>query len=200
MINLQKGQGINLSKDHGVNRAIIEVTWDPNPDKTSDRKHQFEVNTVAFELTRKDGGKPFAPQDGCFIFYNNLSAPDGGVVHSPDDWQDGDDQMRVDFGALDKSSLGIDEVSCIVEIYEGLIRNQHFGMIGHCTAKIVDADTKNPVAQFKLTDEDSNSTAVQMGSFVKENGHWHFKAVGKGYQKGLADFLHVYGLQESAPE
>ena len=109
MINLQKGRGINLSKDHGVNRAIIEVTWDPNPDKTTDRKHQFEVNTVAFELTRKDGGKPIAPQDGCFVFFNNLNSPDGGVQHSPDDWQGGDDKMLVDFTALDKSTLGIDE-------------------------------------------------------------------------------------------
>lgn len=200
MINLQKGQGINLSKDHGVGRAIIEVTWDPNPDKTTDRKHQFEVNTVAFELTRKDGGKPFAPQDGCFVFYNNLNAPDGGVQHSPDDWQGGDDKMLIDFRALDKSALGIDEVSCIVEIYEGLTRSQHFGQIGHCTARILDADSKSPVAQFRLTEEDSNATAVQMGSFVKEGGHWHFKAVGAGYQKGLADFLHVYGLQEASPE
>jgi tellurium resistance protein TerD len=39
-----------------------------------------------------------------------------------------------------------------------------------------------------------------MGSLVKDGGHWHFKAVGVGYQKGLADFLHAYGLMESEAE
>lgn len=198
-IQLAKGQGINLTKDHGLTRAVVEVTFDVHPTRTG-HAHEYDVNVCAFELTHASG-KPVAPQDECFIFYNNLTAPDGGVVHEKDGGSIGDDIMTIDFAALDRSSLGIDEVSCIVEIYEGLIRAHNFGQLSHCTAHIVNPDNNNDViAEFRLTDEDSNATAVQMGSFTKEDGHWHFKAVGAGYQKGLADFLHVYGLQEASPE
>jgi len=197
-IQLKKGDGINLSKDHGLTRALLEVTFDLDPSHPV-KKHEMDVNVCAFELTHKDG-KAVAPQDECFVFYNNLRGATGAVIHEPDGGSIGDDKLDIDFAALDRNTLGIDEISCIVEIYEGLQRGHHFGQFSHCTAHIINPDTKEVIAEFKLTEEDSNATAVQMGSFVKENGHWHFKAVGAGYQKGLADFLHVYGLQEAEPE
>ncbi len=197
-IQLSKGQGINLSKDHGLTKAVIEVTFDPHP-ATGSAKHEYDINVCAFEVSHASG-KAASPQDECFVFYNNLRAPDGGVIHEKDGGSLGDDKMLVDFDALDKSTLGIDEVSSIVEIYEGLKRGHHFGQFSHCTAHIVNPDSGEVIAEFKLTDEDSNATAVQMGSFVKEDGHWHFKAVGAGYQKGLADFLAVYGLAAADEE
>lgn len=197
-IQLAKGQGINLTKDHGLTSAVIEVSFDVHPTHSA-RAHEYEANVCAFELAHT-GGKAVAPQDECFIFYNNLMAPDGGVVHDKDGGAIGDDKMTIDFGKLDASRLGIDEVSCIAEIYEGLKRGHNFGQFSHCTAHIVNPDSSEVIAEFRLTDEDSNATAVQMGSFVKEDGHWHFKAIGAGYQKGLADFLHAYGLQEASPE
>jgi tellurium resistance protein TerD len=197
-IQLKKGSGINLSKDHGLTRAVLEVTFDVDPTHPV-KTHDMDVNVCAFEVTHASG-KAVAPQDECFVFYNNLKSPDGAVTHEKDGGSVGDDKMMLDFGLLDKSSLGIDEVSCIVEIYEGLARGHHFGQFSHCTAHIVNPDNGEVIAEFKLTDDDSNATAVQMGSFVKEDGHWHFKAVGAGYQKGLADFLHVYGLTEGDAE
>ncbi len=197
-IQLQKGQGINLTKDHGLLSAVIEVTFDVDPIHPI-KNHEMDVNVCAFELVNRSG-KQIAPQDGCFVFYNNLTAPDGGVVHDADGGSIGDDLMTIHFEKLDASPLGIEEVACIVEIYEGIKRNHTFGHFSHCTAHIVDPSSKQVIAEFKLTEEDTNFTAVQMGSFVKEDGHWHFKAVGKGYRRGLADFLHIYGLQEASQE
>ncbi|MBN6739176.1 TerD family protein [Acidithiobacillus sp. MC6.1] len=197
-IQLKKGEGINLSKDHGLTRALLEVTYDLDPAHPV-KKHEMDVNVSAFELSHASG-KAAAPQDECFVFYNNLQGATGAVTHEKDGGSIGDDKLDIDFAGLDKNTLGIDEVSCIVEIYEGMTRGHHFGQLAHCTAHIINPDTNEVIAEFKLSDDDSNATAVQMGSFVKEDGHWHFKAVGVGYQKGLADFLHVYGLMESEAE
>jgi len=194
VINLQKNQGINLSKDHKhVRRFLVDTKWDVNTAAQS-RLEQFEVNVSAFLLNHKTGA-PLAARDEDFVFYNNRQDPTGAVVHSPDDWQDGDD-----LDILAAKNPAVDEVSLIVEIYEGLKRQQNFGHINHTTAVIIDADTKTPIAQFRLTEDDGQYTAVQMGSFVHENGDWHFKAVGKGYNKGLAAFLTAYGLQAADEE
>ncbi|MCX4161759.1 MULTISPECIES: TerD family protein [Paraburkholderia] len=199
MINLQKNQGINLSKDHAhVRRFLVDTKWDVNAAAQS-RLDQFEVNVSAFLLNHKTG-KPLAARDEDFVFYNNRQDPTGAVVHRPDDWQDGDDAMTLDLDILAAQNPGVDEVSLIVEIYEGLKRRQNFGHINHTTAVINDADTKTPIAQFRLTEDDATYTAVQMGSFVRENGDWHFKAIGTGYNKGLAAFLSAYGLQAADEE
>lgn len=197
-IQLKKNEGINLSKDHGLTKAVLEVTYDLDPSHPV-KKHEMDVNVCAFEVSHVSG-KPQAPQDECFVFYNNLRSATGAVAHEKDGGSVGDDKMTIDFAVLDKNTLGIDEVSCIVEIYEGLKRGHHFGQFQHCTAHIVNPDNGEVIAEFKLTDDDSNATAVQMGSFVKDADHWHFKTVGAGYQKGLTDFLTVYGLQAADEE
>ena len=197
-IQLKKGEGINLSKDHGLTRVLIEVTYDLDPAHPV-KKHEMDVNVCAFELTHA-GGKAVAPQDECFVFYNNLKGATGAVIHEKDGGSIGDDKLDIDLSLLDQNTLGIDEVSCVVEIYEGLTRGHHFGQLSHCTAHVINPDTNEVIAEFKLTDDDSNATSVQLGSLVKDGGHWHFKAVGVGYQKGLADFLHAYGLMESEAE
>lgn len=193
-IQLSKGQGINLSKDHGLTHMKIEVTFDVDPAHPV-KKHEMDVNVCAFELKGKK-----APQDESFVFYNNLRSPNGATTHDKDGGSIGDDVMHVDFGLLDSSPDQIEEVSFIVEIYEGLKRGHHFGQFSHCTAHIINPDTNEVIAEFKLTEDDSNATAVQMGSAVKKDGHWHFEAVGAGYQKGLSDFLTVYGLQAADEE
>lgn len=203
-IQLSKGQGINLSKDHGLTHAEIEVTFDVDPAHPV-KKHEMDVNVCAFEVTHvgggpAGGGKARAPFDESFVFYNNKRSHTGAVIHDEDGGSIGDDKMYIDFAALDRNTDGVDEVSCVVEIYEGLQRGHHFGQLSHCTAHILNPDTKEVIAEFRLTDDDSNATAVQMGSFVKKDGHWHLEAVGVGYQKGLADFLAVYGLAAADEE
>jgi tellurium resistance protein TerD len=197
-IKMNKGDGVNLSKDHGLRRVIAELTFDVDPTHPV-KKHEMDVGIMAFELTHASG-KPLAPQDGSFVFYNNLSSPNGATTHEKDGGSIGDDILHIDFDLLDASPQGIDEVSVIAEIYEGLKRGHNFGQFSHCTVHIVNPDTKEVIAEFRLTDDDSTATAVQLGSFVKKDGHWIFIAVGVGYQKGIADFLAVYGLQAADEE
>lgn len=197
-IQLKKGDGINLSKDHGLRHANIELTFDVDPTHPV-RKHEMDVGIMGFELAHTSG-KASAPQDESFVFYGNLRSPNGALTHEKDGGSVGDDLMHIDFDLLDASSQKLDEVSIIAEIYEGLKRGHCFGQFSHCTAHIVNPDTREVIAEFRLTDDDSTATAVQLGSFVKKDGHWIFTAVGVGYQKGLADFLAVYGLQAADEE
>lgn len=197
-IHMHKDEGINLSKDHGLRKVDIELTFDVDPTHPV-KRHEMDVGIMGFELTHASG-KPQAPQDESFVFYGNLRSPNGAVTHEKDGGSIGDDIMHIDFDLLDSSTQGLDEVSVIAEIYEGLKRGHSFGQFAHCTVHIVDPDSKAVIADFRLTEDDSTATAVQLGSFVKKDGHWHFETVGVGYQKGIADFLNVYGLQAADEE
>lgn len=197
-IHMKKNDGINLSKDHGLTRATLEVTFDLDPSHPV-KKHEMDVGVMAFEVSHASG-KAACPQDECFVFYGNKTSATGGVVHEEDGGSKGDDKIDVDFAKIQASGLKIDEISCIAEIYEGLKRGHSFGQFSHCTAHIINPDNGEVIAEFKLSDEDSDATAVQLGSFVFEDGHVHFKAVGQGYKKGLEAFLGVYGLQADDEE
>jgi tellurium resistance protein TerD len=76
----------------------------------------------------------------------------------------------------------------------------HTQTVNHARVTISDADTNTAIADFKLTEDDGNSTAVQMGSFLRKGNDWHFEAVGRGYQKGWASFVQAYGLQVGSEE
>jgi tellurium resistance protein TerD len=199
MINLKKNEGVNLSKNFGhVSRFKIELDWDVNPAavRSSDR---FELNVGGFLLTHATG-KPMCMRDEDFIFYGNRSDPTGSVLHNPDDWKGGTDIMFYDQDKLSAKTDTVDELSVIAEIYEASERGQDFGHVNHARVTISDADTGVAIANFKLTEDDGDSTAVQMGSFVRKGNDWHFEAVGKGYRKGWASFVTAYGLQVGSDE
>lgn len=199
MINLKKGEGVNLSKNFGhVRRFLIEIDWDVNT-AAYKREDQFELNVGGFLLNHVDG-KPMCMRDENFIFYGNRIDPTGSVTHAPDNFRSGTDIMIFDQDKLSAASGSIDEFSVIAEIYEALARGQDFGHVNHARVTISDADTKQGIANFKLTEDDGDSTAVQMGSFVRKGDDWHFEAVGKGYKKGWASFVTAYGLQVGEDE
>ncbi|MBU2767356.1 TerD family protein [Acidithiobacillus ferrivorans] len=204
-IVLKKGEPIHLSKDHGLTHVNVELTFDVDRVKFP-HAHEMDIGVSGFCLRNVDG-KPAAPlgADGsadsaAFVFYGNRSFLDGAVTHDADGGSIGDDKMHIDFTKLLANQEGVVEVSIVAEIYEGLLKNHHFGMVNHCTVHITNADTNEVIAEFPLSDQDSENCAVQMGSFTMAGGHVAFTAVGKGYDKGLADFLRFYGWEVADDE
>jgi tellurium resistance protein TerD len=199
MINLKKNEGVNLSKNFGhVKRFKIEIDWDVNPAMIQPNQ-RFECNVGGFLLNHING-QPKCMRDENFIFYNNKIDPTGAVTHNPDDWKGGTDIMFLDQDLLSQRNPGVDEFSTIAEIYEAADRGQDFGHVNHCRVTISDADTDTPICNFKLTEDDGNCTAVQLGSFIRKDNDWHFEAVGKGYKKGWEDFCKAYGLDVGQSE
>jgi len=193
-INLKKGEGVNLSKNFGhVAKFKIEADWDAKPGK------RVEINIGAFIL-HNVGGKSQAIRDENFVFYNNRTDPTGSVLKEKDNWQNGTDIMHYFADQHAGLKTGAVEVSVITEIYEAAERNQDFGHVDHCRVTVSDEDTGQVICNFKLTEDDSDSTAVQMGSFVIKEGDLHFEAVGKGYRKGWESFVRVYGLDVGQAE
>lgn len=198
-IDLNKGGRINLSKSNPtLTKLAVGLGWKPNQFSTGS---QFDLDASVFLCKTGDDGSAKLVGDDYFVFYNHTSEPQGAVVHSGDS-KDG--SLNIDFGNgvevdeivsidLAKLSPEVDEISFIVTIHDADVRKQNFGQVSNSVIVLRDDVSGEVLAKYVLEDDFSMETAVQFGSLVKKDGSWTFKAVGAGFNKGLADFVLAYG-------
>ena len=198
-IDLTKGGRINLSKTTpSLTKLAVGLGWKPNQYSTGT---QFDLDASVFLCKTDAAGNAKLLSDDHFIFYGHHTDPQGAVLHSGDS-RDG--SLNIDFGNgievdeivnidLTKLSAEIDEISFIVTIHDAVDRKQNFGQVSNSVIVLRDDTTGEVLAKYALEDDFSMETAVQFGSLVKKDGNWTFKAVGAGFNKGLADFVLVYG-------
>ena len=194
-VNLTKGGRVNLAKAAPtMTKVRIGLGWNPNK---FDSGFAYDLDVTAFGL-RQDAasGRSVMINEDYMIFYNNLSSPDGALKHLGDNRTgqgDGDDETLV--ADLTLMPDQCDEISFIVTLHEALERKQNFGQIPGCYIKLYNDATGEVVAQYDLEEDFSTETAVQFGSLYKKDGSWGFKAVGQGFNVGLAEFVVGYGGQ-----
>lgn len=180
-INLEKGQRQTIAAP----KFTVGLGWDSN---TSNTGEAFDVDASIFVL----GANGKLVSDNHFVFYNNLSTPDGAVTHTGDNLTgdgDGDDEkVIVD---LSKISGDVAEITFVVTIHKAAERRQNFGQIRNSFIRIVDA-SNTELVKYELDEDFSIETAVEFGRIYKRNDEWKFEAVGNGMKGGLQDFLNKY--------
>lgn len=207
-INLTKGGKINLSKEApGLNHVLIGLQWGKNQFNTG---AEYDLDCSVF-VCKADPSSPAGARlisDKHFVFYNQPTDPEGALTHSGDERSGAkaglDESVDI---RLDKLNPAVEELSFIVTIHDAIARKQNFGQIPGSSIALYNAD-KLPngaastdaelaaaqIAVYSLEDDFSTSTAVQFGSLRKRaDGAWSFGAAGNGYEKGLGDFVVLYG-------
>ena len=186
-VNLVKSEKINLSKAApGLAVVRAGLGWAPGAG--------FDLDVSVFGLTSA-AGSPKLVGEEWLVYFNNKSSPGNAIVHSGDNLTgdgDGDDEtIKVDLAAL-AHAPAVDEISIIVNIYDAVARNQHFGDVKDAYIKIYNDKNGEVLAEYKLTENFTSETAVQVGSFFKNGAEWEFQAVGAGFNKDLGDFVAIY--------
>ena len=180
-INLQKGQRENLNAP----KFTIGLGWDTN---SSISGQDFDLDASVFMLG--DNKKLLA--DDYFIFYNNLTSPDGALTHTGDNLTgegDGDDEsINVDLSVVNPS---VTELCVVVTIHEADARRQNFGQVKNSFVRIVDTNGVE-IMKYELEEDFSIETAVEFGRIYRRNGEWKFEAVGVGMKGGLQDYVNKY--------
>jgi tellurium resistance protein TerD len=183
-INLSKGERINLSKEApSLKKVGVGLGWDTN---STDTGADFDLDASVFLL----GANGKIPSEKHFVFYNNLTSPDGGVKHTGDNLTgegDGDDEtLYVELGKVDAA---INELVFVVTIHEAEKRRQNFGQVRNAFIRLYDQDTHKEVAKYELDEDFSKETAIEFGKLYKKDSQWRFQAVGQGYNSGLQGFV-----------
>ncbi|QDW24829.1 TerD family protein [Pedobacter sp. KBS0701] len=180
-INLQKGQRENLKAP----KFTIGLGWDTNNAASG---YDFDLDASVFML----GENRKLIADEYFVFYNNLTSPDGALTHTGDNLTgegDGDDEaIHVDLTVVNPA---ISELCIVVTIHEALARRQNFGQVKNSFVRIVDTNGVE-IMKYELEEDFSIETAVEFGRIYRRNGEWRFEAVGVGMKGGLQDYVNKY--------
>jgi uncharacterized protein YjbI with pentapeptide repeats/stress response protein SCP2 len=190
-IELTKGERFNLSKETpDFSKIAIALGW-----QVSQKAQNCDIDASVFMLAA-DGR---IPDEKYFVFYNNLTSPDGAVRHSGDSATgqiDGDDEtVYVD---LIKINSAIQEIVFVVTIHEGQEKNQSFSQVTNAFIRLYNRETLSELVRYNLNQIFSQETALEFGRLYKKNGEWRFQAVGQGYNAGLQSFVDKYYVEKSS--
>ncbi|MDP9998976.1 MULTISPECIES: TerD family protein [Pseudarthrobacter] len=187
-LTLTKGNNLSLTKaDPGLERALIGLGWDPRT--TSGEAFDLDASAL---LVGADG--KVRSQDD-FIFYNQLQAKDGSVVHQGDNRSgvgDGDDeQILIDLSLI---AADVDRVVIVVSIDQADVRGQNFGQIRGAYCRVLNQDTDQEVVRYDLSEDAAPETSMIFAEIYRNRAEWKFRAVGQGYATGLHGIATDFGI------
>jgi len=187
-VSLAKGGNVSLSKEApGLTNVIVGVGWDVRATTGAD----FDLDVSAIMLG--EDGKVLS--DAHFVFFNNLTAPDGTLEHTGDnltgEGEGDDEQLKVDLAGM---SPQVDKIVFPVSIYDADNRRQSFGQVANAFIRIVNAAGEAEITRFDLTEDASTETAMLFGELYRRGSEWKFRAIGQGYASGLAGIARDFGV------
>ncbi|WP_225832126.1 TerD family protein [Streptomyces sp. NK08204] len=124
--------------------------------------------------------------DADLVFHNQPAHPSGAVRHA------GVGQGGGQFAEW--LELDLPHVEAVVQrvVIAGSCEGGTFGQVPGLYVQAVARDGRI-VAHFEVTDA-SSETAFVLGEFYRRDGAWKFRAVGQGYDSGLAGLATDYGI------
>lgn len=187
-ISLSKGGNVSLTKSApGLTNILIGLGWDARATDGA----AFDLDASAF-LVKADGK---VRSDADFIFFNQPESAEGAVKHLGDNTTgagDGDDEVvKVNLATV---PADVDKISVAVTIHEAEARRQNFGMVGQAFVRVVNEADNAEIVRYDLSEDFSVETALIFGEVYRSSGEWKFRAVGQGFQGGLAAMAKNFGV------
>ena len=189
-VTLAKGGNVSLSKAApNLTQVMVGLGWDAR----STTGAPFDLDASALMCS---GGRVMG--DEWFIFYNQLTSPDGSVKHTGDNLTgegDGDDEsLLVD---LSQVPSRCDRIVFPVSIHLADERGQAFGQVSNAFIRVVNEADGQELARYDLSEDASTETAMIFGELYRHREEWKFRAVGQGYASGLRGIALDFGVNVS---
>lgn len=206
-INLQKGQKIDLTKGGtGLTGVMVGLGWDEAVPQTQSGggffglfKSQPETQDIdcdASAILLNANGKLLGPDDSsCCIYFGNLRHWSDSIIHQGDNLTgagDGDDEQI--FVNLPRVPQEIYRIVFVVNIYDAIVRRQHFGMIQNAFIRLVNTQNQQEICRFNLSENYDGMTGMIVGELYRYNGEWKFNAIGQPVKEAgrLQTLLNMY--------
>jgi tellurium resistance protein TerD len=187
-VSLSKGGNVSLTKEApGLTAVLVGLGWDARTTSGAG----FDLDASA--LMVGTAGKILS--DAHFIFFNNLTSPDGSVEHTGDNLTgegEGDDEViKVNLAGVPAE---VDKVVVTVSIYDAEPRQQSFGQVRNAYIRVINQADGAELTRYDLSEDASNETAMIFGELYRNGSEWKFRAVGQGYSTGLAGIARDFGV------
>lgn len=180
-VSLKKGQKVSLKKgEDSLKSVMIGLGWDAAERKRTGffapKPQSIDCDASAIVL---QSGKLINNAD--IVYFGNLQHKSGAIKHMGDNLTGegvGDDEQI--FVDLEHVPAEYDKVVVVVNIYQAVKRNQHFGMIKNAFIRIMDGQSGTEMFRYDLTEDYSGMTAMIFGEVYRHNGEWKFNPIGQG--------------------
>ncbi len=187
-VTLTKGGNVSLSKEApGLTNVIVGLGWDVR--STTGTDYDLDASAILLNASGR------VLSDRHFVFFNNLTSPDGTVEHTGDNLTgegEGDDEViKVNLAGM---SPDVDKIVFPVSIYDADGRRQSFGQVNNAYIRVVNEADQREITRFDLSEDASTETALVFGELYRRGPEWKFRAVGQGYASGLAGIARDYGV------
>ena len=187
-VSLAKGGNVSLTKAApGLGAITVGLGWDA---RTTDGQ-AFDLDASAI-VCGEDGR---VASDQHFVFFNNLTTPDGAVQHTGDnvtgEGEGDDEQVRVNLAAMPPN---IAKIVFPVSIYDSGNAGQTFGQVRNAFIRVVNQADNSELARYDLSEDASTETAMIFGELYRNGDEWKFRAVGQGYSTGLSGIARDFGV------
>ncbi|MGH8862606.1 MAG: TerD family protein [Jatrophihabitantaceae bacterium] len=187
-VSLSKGGNVSLSKEApGLTAVNVGLGWDART--TSGADFDLDASALLVDTSSK------ILSDQYFIFFNNLTSPDGSVEHTGDNLTgegEGDDEMiKINLATVPAEA---DNIVFAVSIYDAESRSQSFGQVRNAFIRVVNQAGGAEIARYDLSEDASTETAMIFGEVYRNSGEWKFRAVGQGYSNGLSGIARDFGV------
>ena len=188
-VSLTKGGNVSLTKQagSGLDAVTVGLGWDVRT--TTGDAFDLDASALAAGVDGK------VVSDKHFVFFGNLSSPDGTIEHTGDNLTGeggGDDeQIRVNLTGM---SQEIDKIVFPVSIYEADQRGQSFGQVRNAFIRVVNDKDGAELARYDLSEDAATETAMVFGELYRNGAEWKFRAVGQGYAAGLKGIAQDFGV------
>ena len=187
-IPLMKGDNTSPTKtDPSLKNIIAGLGWDVR--ETDGETFDLDASIL---MVQADGK---ARSDRDFIYYHQKDSACGAVHHTGDNRTgagDGDDESILVF--LDKLPAEIHKLIVCVSIYEADQNKQNFGQVLNAFIRLVNKDTQQEITRYDLSENASMQSAMIFGEIYRYDGEWKLRAVGQGFQGGLAELVRLHGI------
>ncbi|MFI7402555.1 TerD family protein [Streptomyces sp. NPDC049541] len=191
-VSLTKGGNVSLSKQApGLTAVTVGLGWQ------ADTGYDLDASALLCDQSGK------VLSDEHFVFFNNLTSPDGSVRHSGGGSAVGgdDQQIQVDLALVPDR---VTKIVFLVSLYEAATRGQSFGQVHRAHIRVLDREAGTELARYDLASGGlSSETALVVGELYRHGSEWKFRAVGQGYASGLAGIATDYGvnvLRDTPPD
>lgn len=179
-VNLQKGQKVDLTKNNtGLNRIIVGLGWDQvKKAKGFFSGKQKEVDCDASALLLRNGKLAYKED---IVYFGELRHRSGSVKHMGDnltgEGAGDDEQIMIELANVPQE---YDRIIIVVNIYQAVERNQHFGMIENAFCRLVDTRNNQELCRYNLTENYDGMLAMIFGEVYRHGNEWKFNAMGQG--------------------
>ena len=217
--SLKKGEQFKFSKDEGLSKIRIDLTW----------KGEADLDVCAF-LVGEDG---ILAHKEDFVYYNSehrwrpqseenptegqiesfsmpnhrtkknwkkMTVPvsvDFSVIGSPDVTGDkeNDDEVNCETMHVVLDRVGSDIRAIVIggAIYPNTEKPMTFKQVIEPSLIITDEATNNVLCRFDIKESFGDETALEAGRILlSEEGEWIFEPIGKGYTGGMPTLADIY--------